>query len=129
MLAMATRVTEDFGQLLSSLDNTGYAYPKSLLPHKKERIEEALRTLLQTPGITSEVRESLMQAFVYLSQFVDDETAEIISREQRNIAPQESPREVKDLHLDEQAMRAINTIKLNMESALKTAQELVATAA
>lgn len=122
MLALATRVVEDFGRTLAGLDKTAYGYPESLLPHDKSRIRAALRTLLKAVGNDPQVGESLARAYVYLAQFVADEDAALIQASQTLLSGDgQSSGDLSEVAV---AMQRINEIKLAMEKALSEVEHL-----
>ena len=117
-LAAATQIVSDYGQVLNTMDPAHYGHPESSLPHAKDTIREAILTSFREFGWTrSDVRQGLIQGFVYLAQFVPDEDAAVIARgqdwmQQAN-KDNDVPAEV------EQAVRLINDIKLAMERSLE----------
>ncbi len=120
MLALATRMVSDYGKVLAGLRPEVYGLPESLLPHPKERLRDALRLLLTSvPLDQPELREGLLRGYVYLAQFVPDAEAALIARGQMLLGGGSG-----DGHEAEQAMRAINRIKLAMESSLEEAGSL-----
>lgn len=120
MLALATRMVRDYGKVLASLRPEVYGLPESLLPHPKERLRDALRLLLTSvPLDQPELREGLLRGYVYLAQFVPDAEAALIARGQALLGGAGG-----NGNEAEAAMRAINRIKLAMETALEEAGSL-----
>ena len=120
MLALATRMVRDYGKVLAGLRPEVYGLPESLLPHPKERLRDALRLLLTSvPLDQPELREGLLRGYVYLAQFVPDAEAALIARGQMLLGGVGG-----DGQEAEPAMRAINRIKLAMETALEEAGSL-----
>ncbi len=120
MLALATRMVRDYGKVLASLRPEVYGLPESLLPHPKERLRDALRLLLTSvPLDQPELREGLLRGYVYLAQFVPDAEAALIARGQALLGGAGG-----NGNEAEPAMRAINRIKLAMETALEEAGSL-----
>ena len=120
MLALATRMVSDYGKVLASLRPEVYGLPESLLPHPKERLRDALRLLLTSvPLDQPELREGLLRGYVYLAQFVPDAEAALIARGQALLGGAGG-----NGNEAEPAMRAINRIKLAMETALEEAGSL-----
>ncbi|HVB83676.1 MAG TPA: hypothetical protein VND63_02260 [Rhodanobacteraceae bacterium] len=120
MLALATRIVSDYGKVLANLRPEVYGLPESLLPHPRERLRDALRLLLTSvPLDQPELREGLLRGYVYLAQFVPDAEAALIARGQALLGG------VGDSNDEaEPALRAINRIKLAMETALEEAGSL-----
>jgi hypothetical protein len=115
MLALATRVVSDYGKVLARVDPGVYGLPQSLLPHPKDRIRHAIRSLLrELPTEHVELREGLARGYVYLCQFVDDIEASVIALGSASMAGGAGDNEAA-----EPAMRLINRIKLDMEQALE----------
>src|ERR1044072_6793171 len=86
MLALATRVVGDYGKVLARVAPDVYGLPESLLPHPQPAIREAIVSLLEQLGPDQlEIKEGLRRGYVYLSQFVSDDEAEIVSREQASL--------------------------------------------
>lgn len=120
MLALATRMVRDYGKVLASLRPEVYGLPESLLPHPKERLRDALRLLLTSvPLDQPELREGLLRGYVYLAQFVPDAEAALIAHGQALLGGVGG-----NGNETEPAMRAINRIKLAMETALEEAGSL-----
>ena len=95
----AESIVNTYGALLNNLKHVNTALPVSLLPYKKEIIKQAIQTLLweldDLDGIT---RNSLVQAYVYLEQFLPDEKVEIesacrVDRENGGVAVDPDPAE------------------------------------
>ena len=119
MLALATKVVGDYGNVLARVSPDAYGLPASLLPHPKEQIREAILALLEQLGPDQvEIKEGLRRGYVYLAQFVSDAEAEIVSRGQATINGHGG-----DAASAEPAMRIINRIKRDMERAV---EEMVA---
>lgn len=120
MLALATRIVSDYGKVLANLRPEVYGLPESLLPHPRERLRDALRLLLTSvPLDQPELREGLLRGYVYLAQFVPDAEAALIARGQALLGGAGGSNSEA-----EPALRAINRIKLAMETALEEAGSL-----
>lgn len=123
MLELATRVVRDYGKVLASVQPDLYALPASLLPHPSERIREALRTLLlELPLDQLELREGLSRGYVYLVQFVPDESAALIARGQAGLSGATGG--AANDGEAAAANRLINEIKAAMERAIEELGEL-----
>ncbi|HET6632479.1 MAG TPA: hypothetical protein VFG73_07215 [Rhodanobacteraceae bacterium] len=121
MLALATRVVTDYGKVLASVRPDVYALPESLLPHPKESIRQALRSLLKRMPLDQlELREGLVRGYVYLTQFIPDADAAIIAAGQAGLTGMSDA----DDGLASQANRLINAVKADMERALEEVREL-----
>ncbi len=122
MLAIATKILKDYGQLLGTIEPGCCALPRSFLPHPKAAIREASLQVLGTldPG-NDALRDALIRGYVFLAQFVDDDEAERVAegQSQMDILALEAGAE-PDQHspaaLD--ALRVVNRIKLEMEQGL-----------
>jgi hypothetical protein len=124
MLAMATKVVDDYGKILNGLDAALYGQPLSSLPHAKASIREAILTLFeQGDSLPPEIREGLIHGFVYLAQFVPDDEARMIAEGQQHLREDGMPGEDAPA-IAVQALIVINRIKLEMESALEEIQAL-----
>jgi hypothetical protein len=79
MLALATKVLNDYSRVLSNIEPSNLGFSEAFLPHSKPKIREATRTALQHLGAGQpQIREALIRAFVYLEQFVPDAQAEVL---------------------------------------------------
>jgi len=114
----AESIVNTYGALLNNLKHVNTALPVSLLPYKKEIIKQAIQTLLweldDLDGIT---RNSLVQAYVYLEQFLPDEKVEILARGQAAI--QSADPEHEDWQYADQANNIVTQIKVAMEDAMQ----------
>lgn len=74
----AETIVSEYGKLLSVTKPSIYGTPVSLLPYKKEQIKMAIQKLLLTIDEKDEkIQDGLIQAYVYLAQFIEDEKAKI----------------------------------------------------
>jgi hypothetical protein len=118
MLALATKVLNDYSKVLASIEPANLGFSESFLPHSKTAIREATKTALTHLGRTQpELREALLRGYVYLEQFVSDQDAEILMQ----AASPMLDREAQDMDFDSgaQASAIVSRIKLQMEIALK----------
>ena len=116
-LQQAQIIVNEYGKVLATLDGSVYGLPESSLPHAKDKIKSAIHLLLwELEGESSQVCESLAQAYIYLAQFIPDEEAAIVASGQTFLKSSD----FDDEHIDEaeQAARIINRIKLEMEALL-----------
>lgn len=117
-LKQAERIVSAYGSLLAHLKHVNTALPASLLPYPKDEIKQAIQTLLwEIDGINDAVRNSLIQAYVYLEQFINDSEVEIVGRGQAAI--QSADPEHPDWTYADDANRIITQIKINMEDAMQ----------
>ncbi len=120
-LEAAQRLVSAYGQVLASLDGSGWAHPRSLLPAPPDQIMAAIHRLLAfLADADSAVCQSLAQSYVYLAQFVDDEEAETVRRGQAALGAQ--PPDPSELPHADEAARIINRIKLEMENLVQDVQ-------
>ena len=118
-------IVSEYGKLLSTIEPSIYGIPVSRLPYAKEQIKIAIQTLiLAIDKDDVKVEDSLIQAYVYLAQFIDDEKV-TIAKKGRDILERESSDEIhatsskqstEDLELANQAVQTINSIKTEMEN-------------
>ncbi len=79
MLAIATKVLNDYSKVLASIEPSNLGFAESFLPHTKTRIREATKMALNHLGQDQpQIREALIRGFVYLEQFVSDLDAEVL---------------------------------------------------
>jgi len=96
-----------------------------LLPYDKEHIKISIQTLiLAVDKNDKKIKEGLIQAYVYLAQFITDEKVKL-AENGRIILEKESLKQNKenmtqqdtdDLELANKAVQTINGIKTDMES-------------
>lgn len=118
-------IVSEYGKLLSNIEPSIYGIAMSRLPYTKEQIKIAIQTLiLAIDQEDTKVQDSLIQAYVYLAQFIDDEKVtiaengrEILEKEpsEENLAPTYK-QSTEDLELANQAVQTINSIKTEMEN-------------
>jgi hypothetical protein len=113
MLALATKVLNDYSKMLAQLEPSNLGFADSFLPHSKTAIREATKTALQHLG-TGEptLREALIRGYVYLEQFVPDAQAEVLMFAAM-------PGEESDQHTGQEAALIVAEIKQRMEAALQ----------
>jgi len=117
-LNVAERIVSAYGDLLARLKHVNTALPCSLLPYPKIDIKQAIQTLLwECDDMDHNVRSSLIQAYVYLEQFIDDSRVEIVARGQAAI--QSADPEHPDWPYADEAHRIITKIKMDMEDAFQ----------
>jgi hypothetical protein len=114
----AQQLVQQYGQILSRLDAASYAHPQSLLPCDKEQLKSSLQILLWEIGEQDKnICESLVHAYTFLAQFINDEDAELVAKSQAIMQSSDMGHDDWD-HVEE-ATRLINDIKLEMEELLK----------
>lgn len=120
-LADAQQLVQQYGQILSRLDASSYAHPVSLLPCEKEQLKSSIQILLWEIGEQDKaICESLVHAYTFLAQFINDIDAELVARSQAIMQSSDMGHDDWD-HVEE-ATRLINDIKLEMEELLKDVQ-------
>jgi len=120
----AQKLVQKYGQILSQLDASSYGHPQSLLPCDKDQLKSALLLLLWEVNKQDEaINDSLIQAYTFLAQFIDDDNAQIVAKSQAIM--QSSDMGHEDWESVETATRIINEIKLEMEALLKDMQPFI----
>ena len=110
-------ILSDYGALLSTTEPSVYGLPESLLPHDKSVIKAAIKCLLESDVLADpKIRNSLIEAYVFLAHFISDYDAGLIADIQENW--QASAMEHIDLERSQAANRIVNSIKLEMERLL-----------
>ena len=121
----AETIVSEYGKLLSTAEPCLYGISLSTLPYEKEKIKVAIQTLiLSLDEKDKNIQESLIQAYVYLAQFIIDEKLEkarkgqIILEQQASEVKKEndSNQNTDDLELANHAIQTINSIKSDMEN-------------
>ena len=124
-IEQAETIVSEYGKLLSSTEPSLYGIAISRLPYDKEQIKIAIQTLLLALDKNDEkIQDGLIQAYVYLAQFIEDEKVSIAEsgREVLEKEPADNNNEsseekaTKDLELANQAVQTINGIKIDMEN-------------
>lgn len=117
-LEQAESIVNAYGAILARLKHVNTALPISLLPHSKDRIKQAIQTLLwEIEDVDTDVRGGLIQAFVYLEQFIPDNKVEVLARGQAAI--QSADPDHGDWKYADEANRIVTQIKVAMEEALE----------
>jgi len=127
MLAMATKVLNDYSKALAALEPANLGFAQSFLPHSKTAIREATKTALSHLGTAQpQLREALQRGYVYLEQFVPDEDAEVLMLAalpvpvvDRNGAVSSAVDDVQSLREGHQLNEIILRIKSDMARALQ----------
>ena len=117
-LQQAEQIVQDYGRLLGNITLAAYAHPGSLLPHSKDQIKDAIQLLLtELAQENSEVKNSLIEAYVLLGKFISEEDAALLEKGREALAKGEA-----DSSFIEEAGNAtkiINDIKLEMENLME----------
>ena len=117
-LELAEHVVSAYGSVLARLKHVNTALPSSLLPYPKAEIKQAIQTLLwEFDDMDQAVRNSLIQGYVYLEQFIADSKVEIVAHGQA--AFQSADPGHADWAYADEANRIITQIKMNMEDAMQ----------
>lgn len=130
MLALATKVLNDYSKVLANLEPANLGFSESFLPHSKTAIREATKSALQHLGDAQPgLREALIRGYVYLEQFVPDAEAEILMQaampdmaalDAEAFGPMSSVEQcMAQGELGAQANAIVGRIKHDMERALK----------
>lgn len=116
-IEQAQNIVNGYGAILSGLKHVNTALPSSLLPYSKEQIKDAIQTLLWAiEDVDAEARNGLIQAYVYLEQFIPDNKVEILARGQAAI--QSADPEHDDWKFADEANRIVTQVKVAMEDAM-----------
>ena len=118
----AENIVHTYGELLARLKHVNTALPVSLLPASKDEIKQSIQTLIwELNDVTGEARNGalngLIQAYVYLEQFLPDEKVEILARGQAAI--QSADPEHADWPYADEANNIVTQIKVAMENAVE----------
>lgn len=118
-------IVSEYGKLLSTIEPSIYGIAISQLPYTKEQIKIAIQTLiLAVDKNDKKVQDGLIQAYVYLAQFIEEEKVAIAVKG-RLILEKETSEDNKeksntqntdDLEMANQAVQTINSIKTEMEN-------------
>ena len=77
-IEQAEIIVGEYGKLLSGTEPSIYGIPLSLLPYEKEQIKIAIQTLILAVNKEDQkIHDGLIQAYVYLAQFIEDEKVDI----------------------------------------------------
>jgi len=114
-LQQAQQIVNEYGHVLAQLSSGALAHPRSCLPCKIDTIKNAIHLILwEIQGEDKAISNSLVQSYVFLCQFVDDEEAALVDQSQRMLQSSDfAPEVVEDA---ERAQNIINRIKLEMET-------------
>ena len=124
-LEQAEIIVSKYGALLSKLEPSIYGIAISILPYDKEEIKIAIQTLIIAVAQNDKnVQEGLIQAYVYLAQFIDDDKLRVAENGRailekelaENNKSHSQQKSTEDLELANQALQTINGIKSEMES-------------
>ena len=114
----AEGIVQTYGELLAKLKHVNTALPTSLLPYDKDVIKQAIQTLLwELDEMDKTTRNALVQAYVYLEQFLPDNKVEILARGQAAI--QSADPEHDDWKYADEANNIVTQIKVSMENAMQ----------
>lgn len=117
-IEQAEGIVNTYGALLNNLKHVNTALPESLLPSSKETIKQAIQTLLwELDDLDDITRNSLVQGYVFLEQFLPVEKVEILARGQAAI--QSADPEHDDWRYADQANMIVTDIKIAMENAMQ----------
>ena len=114
----AEAVVNAYGAILAKLKHVNTALPYSLLPHDKDTIKQAIHTLLwEIDEMDNDVKSGLVQAYVFLEQFIPDDKVEILARGQAAIQSADPERD--DWYYADEANNIVVQIKIAMEDAMR----------
>jgi len=114
-LQQAQQVVNEYGHVLAQLSNGALAHPRSCLPRSIDTIKNAIHLILwEVHGEDKAISESLVQSYVFLCQFIDDEEAAIVNQSQHMLQSSDfAPEAMEDAY---RAQGIVNRIKLEMEA-------------
>ena len=119
-------ILSDYGALLSTTQPSVYGLAESLLPHDKAVIKSAIKFLLESEELSEpKLRNSLIEAYVFLAHFISDYDAQLIADIQENWQP--STMDNIDLERSQAANKIVNSIKLEMERLLNDVELIQST--
>ncbi len=131
-IEQAENIVGEYGKLLSGTEPSIYGIPLSLLPYEKEQIKIAIQTLILAIGKEDKkIYDGLIQAYVYLAQFIEDEKVDIAEKGRIILEKEPSDNEnatsqdTDDLELANQAVQTINRIKTDMENLMSEISLLI----
>jgi len=136
-IEQAEIIVSEYGKLLSTTEPSIYGLAISSLPYEKENIKIAIQTLVLTldnkEKKDQKIQDGLIQAYVYLAQFIDDEKVKIAENgrvilEKKTSEPNEensNTQNTDDLELANQAVQTINGIKIDMENLMNEIRLLI----
>ncbi len=118
----AENIVHTYGELLAGLKHVNTALSISLLPASKDEIQQSIQTLIWALNdVSGEARSGalngLVQAYVYLEQFLPDDRVEILARGQAAI--QSADPEHEDWLYADEANYIVTQIKVAMENAVE----------
>ena len=130
----AEHIVSEYGKVLSSIEPSIYGIAISRLPFPKEQIKIAIQTLILAIDKNDlKVQEGLIQAYVYLAQFIEDEKV-MLAEKGRVILEKDShntdtaaneEQATEDLELANKAVQTINSIKTEMENLMSEIRLLI----
>lgn len=119
-------IISEYGKLLSATNPSIYGVPISQLPYEKEQIKIAIQILILTVDKADEkIQDSLIQAYVYLAQFIEDEKVKIAENGRTILEKETAEKNIEDLELANQAVQTINGIKSDMENLMNEIRLLI----
>lgn len=122
----AETIVSEYGKLLSVTKPSIYGTPISQLPYEKEQIKIAIQKLLLAIDKKDEkIQDGLIQAYVYLAQFIEDDAAKIAENGRKILEKETTEKNIEGLELANQAVQTINGIKSDMESLMNEVRLLV----
>lgn len=114
----AETVVNAYGTILAKLKHVNSALPNTLLPYDKETIKQAIHTLLwELDDIDDDVKSGLIQAYVFLEQFIPENKVVVLARGQAAIQSADPERD--DWHYADEANNILVQIKVAMEEAMR----------
>lgn len=122
----AETIVSEYGKLLSVTKPSIYGIPISLLPYEKEQIKIAIQKLLLAIDEKDyKIQDGLIQAYVYLAQFIEDDAVKIAETGRKILEKETTEKNIEGLELANQAVQTINGIKSDMESLMNEVRLLV----
>lgn len=129
-IKQAEIIVSQYGKLLSDIEPSIYGIEVSRLPYTKEMIKVAIQTLLLAIDKDDDkIQEGLIQAYVYLAQFIDDDKVKIAEHGREILekeTTQQDEKNTENLELANQAVQTINGIKSDMENLMSEIRLIIA---
>lgn len=125
-IEQAENIVSEYGKLLSTIEPSIYGIALSKLPNDKEEIKIAIQTLILTIDKSDvKIQDGLIQAYVYLAQFIEDEKVKIAENGRAILEKETSDENAENLEVANLAVQTINGIKSDMEFLMNEIRLLV----
>lgn len=125
-IEQAENIVSEYGKLLSTIEPSIYGIALSKLPNDKEEIKIAIQTLILTIDKSDiKIQDGLIQAYVYLAQFIEDEKVKVAENGRAILEKETSNENAENLEAANLAVQTINGIKSDMEFLMNEIRLLV----